>query len=227
MNVPPTEPPSSSPGSSPGPNAPRSVMTREEQAALTPQDSWRRLLAGNERFVAGAPTHTDLRAQVAATADQQFPLAFVLTCVDSRVPVETVFDQSIGDVFVGRVAGNVIDEQMLGSVEFATAVAGAPLIVVMGHTSCGAVMGACDGVDLGHVTVLVKAIEPSVKAVAPEGASSANLEQVNAVAQHNAKRSAEEIRRRSEIVRDLEEAGKVMIVAAMYDLRTGEVRTIE
>ena len=145
----------------------------------------------NARFVAGAQTHSDLRAEVAATAGGQFPTAFVLSCVDSRVPVETVFDQGIGDVFVGRVAGNVIDDQMLGSIEFATAVAGTPLIVVMGHTACGAVKGACDSVELGHVTALVKAIEPSVKAVAPEGASSKNIEQVNAVVEHNAKRTAD------------------------------------
>lgn len=206
---------------------PGAVMTAESQTALTPQEAWQRLMDGNARFVAGAQTHSDLRAEVAATAGGQFPTAFVLSCVDSRVPVETVFDQGIGDVFVGRVAGNVIDDQMLGSIEFATAVAGTPLVVVMGHTACGAVKGACDGVDLGHVTALVKAIEPSVKAVAPDGASSKNIEQVNAVVEHNAKRTAELVREKSKIVRELEESGDVMIVAAVYDLHTGAVTVLD
>jgi carbonic anhydrase len=157
------------------------------------------------------------------------PAAFVLSCVDSRVPVETVFDQGIGDVFVGRVAGNIIDDQMLGSMEFATAVAGAPLILVMGHTACGAVKGACDNVDVGHVTALVRTIQPSVEAVTPEGesCSSSNSELVDAVATHNVSRTVEDIRTRSEIIRDLEARGEVRLVGAMYDLSTGVVTFIE
>lgn len=211
------------------PLSPGAVVDQPAQSAMTPDAALERLRAGNERFRLGLQTPSDLLAEVAATAGGQYPAAFVLSCVDSRVPVETVFDQGIGDVFVGRVAGNIIDDQMLGSMEFATAVAGAPLILVMGHTACGAVKGACDNVDVGHVTALVRTIQPSVEAVTPEGesCSSSNSELVDAVATHNVSRTIEDIRTRSEIIRDLEARGEVRLVGAMYDLSTGVVTFIE
>lgn len=201
------------------------VMNAASQQAMSPDAAIDRLRDGNARFVAGTLTQQDLRAEVMATATGQFPYAIVLSCLDSRVPVETVFDQGIGDLFVGRVAGNIVDDQMLGSMEFGTAVAGSKLIVVMGHSSCGAVKGACDAVDVGHISALVETIQPSVQAVVPEGetCSSSNPDHVHAVATHNVGRTVAEIRERSEILRDLEASGQLRIVGAMYDLATGVV----
>ncbi len=205
------------------------VITQSTQKEMTPEDALARLRAGNTRFISGATTQSDLRAEVRATALGQYPAAFVLSCVDSRVPVETVFDQGIGDIFVGRVAGNIVDDQMLGSMEFATAVAGSPLVVVLGHTSCGAVKGACDAVDIGLITALVEAIQPSVEAVTPDGdaCSSSNKKLVNEIAEHNVNRVIAEIRQRSKVLSELEAQGKVGIVGAMYDLANGEVRFLE
>jgi carbonic anhydrase len=167
------------------------VMDQASQAAITPDQALQHLRHGNERFVAGALTQQDIRAEVAATADGQYPHTFVLSCLDSRVPVEMVFDAGIGDMFVGRVAGNIVDEHMLGSMEFGVAATGSKLIVVMGHSSCGAVKGACDGVDLGHITRLVESIQPSVEAATPPGEScdSSKHEHVQAVVDHNIDRT--------------------------------------
>jgi carbonic anhydrase len=167
------------------------VMDQASQAAITPDQALQHLRHGNERFVAGALTQQDIRAEVAATADGQYPHTFVLSCLDSRVPVEMVFDAGIGDMFVGRVAGNIVDEHMLGSMEFGVAATGSKLIVVMGHCSCGAVKGACDGVDLGHITRLVESIQPSVEAATPPGESCdcSNHEHVQAVVNHNIDRT--------------------------------------
>lgn len=201
------------------------VMTQDAQQSMSPDQALERLREGNARYVAGSLTQQDLRAEVAATATGQYPYAIVLSCLDSRVPVETVFDQGIGDLFVGRVAGNVIDDHMLGSMEFGAAVAGSRLIVVMGHTACGAVKGACDAVDVGHIADLVETIQPSVAAVVPEGETcdSSNDEHVNGVVEHNVVRTVQEIRESSEILSGLEADGTIRIVGAMYDLSTGEV----
>ncbi len=201
------------------------VMTPEAQSSMTPDQALDRLRAGNERYVAGVLTQQDVRAEVAATASGQYPFAIVLSCLDSRVPVEQAFDQGIGDLFVGRVAGNVVDDHMLGSMEFGAAVAGARLVVVMGHTACGAVKGACDAVDVGHIGDLVETIAPSVAAVTPEGETcdSSNAELVDDVAEHTVGRTVQEIRERSEILSGLEAEGTIRIVGAMYDLSTGRV----
>lgn len=202
------------------------IIDADAQAAMTPDQALERLVEGNERFVAGALTQQDHRAEAAATAENgQFPMGFVLACVDSRVPVEQVFDVGIGDLFVGRVAGNFVNDDMLGSMEFATAVAGAKVIVVLGHTHCGAVKGACDGVDVGHITSLVEAIGPSVEAATSEGetCSSSNPDHVQAVADHNVVRTVADIRERSEILRQREADGDLMIVSAIYGLATGTV----
>lgn len=203
----------------------REVMTPETQQAMSPEQALQRLRAGNDRYVAGELTYSDPRPSIQATAAGQYPFAAVLSCLDSRVPVELVFDQGIGDIFVGRVAGNIVNEQMLGSFEFATSVAGAKLVVVMGHTSCGAVQGACEGVDLGNLTSFVEAIEPSVDAVTPPGETceASNSDLVNRVATHNVKRTIDEMRERSEILRTLEEQGAIAIVGAMYEVETGQV----
>ncbi|MEZ4459099.1 MAG: carbonic anhydrase family protein [bacterium] len=201
------------------------TLTKESQAALTPDSVIARLKEGNERFVSGNMINRDLPAQVDATASGQYPSAIVLSCVDSRAPAELLFDQGIGDIFNARVAGNFINDDMLGSMEFATKVAGAKLVVVMGHTSCGAVMGSCDNVQLGHISSLVDTIQPSVAAVTPEGekCSSKNAALVNDIASHNVNRNIAQIRERSAILAELESQGAIKIVGAMYDVGSGRV----
>lgn len=201
------------------------ALTKEAQSAMTPDKVMAELKAGNERFVKGEPLNRNFSEQVKATSTGQYPAAIVLGCVDSRVPIEIVFDQGVGDVFSARVAGNFVNEDMLGSMEFATAVAGSKLVVVMGHTSCGAVKGACDNVQLGHITDLVNEIGPSVAAAVPEGetCSSENADHVQSVAEHNVQRTIDEIRNQSKVMRELEKAGTIKIVGAMYDVSTGKV----
>jgi carbonic anhydrase len=208
------------------PEAVRDVMTQEIQAALTPEQALQTLKDGNERFVSGERINRDLVAQVDATAGGQYPFAVVLGCVDSRVPAELVFDLGVGDVFNARVAGNFVNDDILGSMEFATKVSGAKLIVVMGHTACGAVKGSCENVQLGNISSLVNEIRPSVEAVTPEGetCSAGNIELVDSIAAHNVDRTIAKIRERSEIIAELEQEGSVKIVGAMYDLETGKVK---
>ncbi len=197
-----------------------------KQGSMTPGKAIEKLEAGNSRFVAGEPHNRNLTAQAQQTAAGQYPFAVVLSCLDSRSAPEIIFDQGVGDLFVARVAGNVINDDMLGSFEFATQVAGAKLIVVMGHSACGAVMGACDGVELGHLTGLLAKIMPAVDATAvADGAerTSANAEFVEAVTVANAKMQAADILRRSPIIKAAVDAGEVKIVPAMHNLQTGEV----
>jgi carbonic anhydrase len=202
------------------------AMNAESQAALTPDAVLAALKDGNSRFASGASTSRDLMSQVGQTKAGQWPHSIVLGCVDSRVPPETVFDQGIGDIFSARVAGNMVTPELIGSIEYAVAVAGSKLVVVMGHTSCGAVKGSCDNIDLGHITSLVKHIQPSVAAVdeaTGETCASKNLELVNKVSTHNVFRNVAELRAQSKIVRDLEAAGSIKVIAAMYDVKTGKV----
>jgi carbonic anhydrase len=203
----------------------KEVLTKEKQTALTPDKVLEGLKAGNERFVAGEMTSRDLPAQVEKTSSGQFPSAIVLGCVDSRVPPELVFDQGIGDIFSARVAGNIVNDELLGSIEFATKVAGSKLVVVMGHTSCGAVKGACDNVELGKVTSLVEEIRPSVEEVTPEEetCSSKNTELVNKISDHNVERTIAKMREQSDVLTQLEKEGTIKIVGAMYDVSTGKV----
>jgi carbonic anhydrase len=208
--------------------APSPVLTAEAQAALTPDAVLADLMAGNERFVQGSLVNQqDLRAQVKATATGQFPQAVILSCLDSRVPVELVFDQRIGDVFVARVAGNVENGDILGSMEFATAAAGARLVMVLGHEACGAVKGACDHVQLGNLTALLAKIQPAVVAVQdefpPEQRNSKNAAFVARVIEKNVLLTVADIRRESPLLAELEAAGKIRIVGAHYNLHTGRV----
>ncbi len=196
------------------------------QAALTPDEALQLLKDGNARFVAGESTERNLVEQQRETSRGQYPFAVVLSCLDSRSAPEIVFDQGIGDLFVGRVAGNVVDTNLLGSFEFATAAAGSKLIVVMGHTACGAVKGACDGVEVGNLTALLDEIEPAIDAVdTPTGTdrSSANVEFVNRVVETNVRMQVNELLRRSDVVRGLVDEGQVRVVGAVHDLSTGEV----
>lgn len=200
------------------------VIDAETQRSVRPDDAIATLVAGNERFVAGTAAERDFLHQVTATADGQHPLVVVLGCIDSRVPVEVVFDLDIGDAFVVRTAGNVVDGDVLGSLEFATKVAGAKAIVVLGHTKCGAVIGACDGVELGHLTGLLSKITPAVEAVAGEpkpGSSDPAL--VQQVAECNVRSAVGTILDRSDVIAELVESGDLAVVGAIYDLDNGMV----
>lgn len=200
------------------------VLTREEQARLSPDEVLRLLREGNERFVNADTTHRDHQAQIRAATAGQWPKAVVLSCLDSRIPVEDVFDCGIGDLFVARVAGNVVNVDILGSMEFACAVAGAKVVLVLGHEHCGAIKGAIDKVELGNLTALLGAIRPSVDAVEFAGErTSKDLAFVHRVAEHNVRRAVARVRAESGVLAELEVEGKLAIVGAMYDMDSGHV----
>ncbi len=195
------------------------------QAGTTPDGALAMLKEGNLRFVGGKSINCDLLAQAKATAQGQAPFAVVLGCIDSRVPPELVFDQRIGDIFVARVAGNFVNTDIMGSLEFATKLEGAKCIVVLGHSECGAVKGAVDDAKLGHLTATLANLRPAVlKAKGIDGPqSSKNKKLVQAVADQNAKDAAAMLASKSEVLRDLVKEGKLKIAAAMYDLGSGRV----
>jgi carbonic anhydrase len=189
---------------------------------MTPEEALESLKAGNERFVAGTPLHRDLPAKVRATAAGQYPFGAIVSCMDSRVPVELVFDLTVGDAFSIRVAGNVINEDILGSLEFATEIAGAKLILVLGHTRCGAVRGAIDGVKLGNLTALLDRVV-AADAPRPGPGSADEGAYVEAVTRENALHSMRDIREKSPVVRKLLESGAVRLSGGIYDVETGRV----
>ncbi len=200
--------------------------TADQQKAMTPDSVLSELMAGNKRFTENKPTAKNVSDRISKTSTGQYPKAVILSCIDSRVPVEKVFDQGIGDIFVGRVAGNVENEDQLGSMEFATKLAGSKLVMVLGHTACGAIKGACDGAEMGNLTGLLQKIEPAVKAVdgyKPEERNSKNIEFVNKVVIKNVQQTVADIRKRSKVLAQLEQEGKIKIVGAIYDLKTGKV----
>ncbi len=206
------------------------VLTKEEQAVLTPEKVLQEFIEGNERFKNGTVTqrlHSEEIRKIAT--DGQYPKAMVLSCLDSRVPVEDVFDQGIGDVFVGRVAGNFVNTDLLGSMEFACKVAGAKLIVVMGHQHCGAVKGAIDDVHLGNITAMLANIKPAVAMSQNfEGEKSSKNEPfVKFVAQNNIRNTINQIREKSEILRNMESSGAIKIVGAFYTLRDGKLEFVD
>jgi len=207
------------------------VMTKEAQEKLTPQMVIDDFKAGNERFVNQETTNRNHGEQIRKTALAQYPKAIVLSCVDSRVPVEDLFDQGIGDVFVGRVAGNFVNEDLLGSMEFATKVAGAKLVIIMGHKYCGAVKGAIDNAELGNITAMLKNIKPAVNAVEePQDETirnSQNEDFVNAVSNKNVLLNVEKTLAQSPILAEMQEKGEIKIVGATYDLSTGKVTFFE
>lgn len=200
------------------------ALTREQRDALSPNDVLARAKAGNERFVSGKTQPQDYLAQKRATAEGQYPAAAILSCIDSRAPAEILLDARIGDTFNARVAGNIVNDDLLGSLEFACAVAGAKLVLVMGHTACGAIKGAIDGAKLGHLTALLDHIHPAVTQTRYEGdRSTKNASFVDAVAATNVRNTVEAIRARSRVLADLEEEGKIKVVGSMYDIATGKV----
>ncbi|MFM2083894.1 MAG: hypothetical protein RLY95_712 [Pseudomonadota bacterium] len=200
------------------------VLTKESQTATTPDAALKRLVDGNARFVAGKTVNCDLMKQVKETAYQQSPTAVIVGCIDSRVPPELVFDQRIGDIFSARVAGNFVNTDILGSLEFATAAAGSKLIVVLGHSECGAIKGAVDDVKLGNLTSMLANIRPSLAKLNYVGVpSSKDKALVQKVADQNAKDAAAMIMSKSPVIADLVKAGKVKIVSAMHDIGTGKI----
>jgi len=208
------------------PFGPDMTQTAESQAKINPSMAVNILKDGNSRFVNGNPVNRNLHAQVTQTATGQYPYAAILSCIDSRIPTEVIFDQGVGDIFNARIAGNFINEDILGSLEFACKLAGSKVIVVMGHTSCGAVKGACDHAELGNLTQMLEKINPAVEAVeTPEGTdrSSANLDFVNQVASKNVAMAIEQIKAQSPVLNELFENKEIDIVGAMYDVKTGRV----
>ena len=205
------------------------VMTKEEQAKLTPDQVLQEFIDGNKRFQSGVTTTRDHTEQVRKSASGQFPKAVVLSCLDSRVPVEDVFDQGLGDIFVGRVAGNFVNEDLLGSMEFACKVAGAKLILVMGHQHCGAVKGAIDDVKLGNITAMLAKIKPAVKMSQDFSGekTSKNDEFVKHVSENNVKYALQQIREKSPILKEMEDKGEIKIVGAFYRLTDGTLEFIK
>jgi len=201
------------------------TLTKEAQAALTPAMAIELLKKGNERFISNLRINRNLLQQVTETSSGQHPFAVMLSCIDSRASMELIFDQGLGDIFSIRIAGNVLNEDILGSMEFACKVAGAKAIAVLGHTNCGAVKGACDGVEIGHLTGLLGKIRPSLAAETTTRANrtSSNPEFVEKVSLLNVKRTLREILDRSAILRDMLLKNEIAVVSGIYDVATGKV----
>lgn len=205
------------------------AITKDVQDQLTPQSVLADLMEGNNRFTSGNTQSIDNKALVEQTVGGQFPKAVVLSCIDSRVPVETVLDQAIGDVFVARVAGNFENTDILGSMEYSCKVAGSKLVLVLGHEACGAVKAACDGVELGNITHLLSNITPAVKLSSEtvEGeANSSNNDFVAATVANNVKLTIDRIREKSPILKEMEDNGEIKIVGGVYMLSTGKVELL-
>lgn len=205
--------------------------TKETQYLMTPRLALDALKTGNDRFLRGNQVTRNLNAQVDETSGGQYPFATVLHCIDSRVSAEHVFDQGIGDLFSIRIAGNFVNEDILGSMEFACKLAGTKVLVVLGHTACGAIKGACDHARLGNLTALINKLEPAVEAVdSPAEAdlrNSSNIDFVNGVAAKNVLMTIDNIRSQSPILKEMEADGAIKIVGGMYDIATGNVNFYE
>ena len=205
--------------------------TKETQDLMTPRLALDALKTGNDRFLTGNQVTRNLNAQVDETSGGQYPFATVLHCIDSRVSAEHIFDQGIGDLFSIRIAGNFVNEDILGSMEFACKLAGTKVLVVLGHTACGAIKGACDHARLGNLTALINKLEPAVEAVdSPAEAdlrNSSNIDFVNGVAAKNVLMTMDNIRSQSPILKEMEADGAIKIVGGMYDIATGNVNFYE
>lgn len=205
------------------------TVTKELQEKITPQQALEILKNGNKRFVQNLKVNRNLLEQVNETRDGQWPIAVILSCIDSRTSAELIFDQGLGDIFSIRIAGNIINDDILGSMEFACRVAGSKFILVLGHKKCGAIKGACDHVEMGHLSTLLDKINPAIQleTTTKENRHSGNAEFVENVARINVKRSIEEIINRSTILKEMAEEGKIGICGGMYDVATGEVEFYE
>ena len=206
-----------------------SAITKQEQDALSPNQVIQDLLEGNDRFINNQTQTVDNNALIEQTTGGQFPKAVILSCIDSRVPVETIFDQTIGDIFVARVAGNFENTDILGSLEYSCKVAGSKLVLILGHESCGAVKAACDGVELGNITAMLDNILPAVKQSADEvdgELNSSNKKFIAKTVENNVKLTIQRIREKSSILKEMEDNGDVKIVGGVYSLHTGKVELL-
>ncbi|HEA29884.1 MAG TPA: carbonic anhydrase [Leeuwenhoekiella sp.] len=201
-----------------------SIVDKAKQDSLTPDAVLKDLMQGNVRFMDGNMHERDYSAQIERTVDGQWPKAVVLGCIDSRVPVEHVFDQGIGDLFVARVAGNFENTDILGSMEYSCKVAGSKLVLVLGHESCGAVKAACDDVQMGNITSMLKHIKPAVEASKTDGErNSGNADFVAQVVENNVRQTVERVRQGSPILNEMEGKGDIKIVGGVYSISTGKV----
>lgn len=201
------------------------TLTKEMQAAITPSMALELLKDGNKRFVSNLKVNRNLLQQANETSDGQHPFAVILSCIDSRTSAELIFDQGLGDIFSVRIAGNIINEDILGSMEFGCKVAGSKIIVVLGHTKCGAVKGACDHVEMGNLTALLTKLRPAVddETETKENRNSGNPVFVENVATINVKRTVKSIMERSPILKEMIQSGEIGIIGGIHDISTGEV----
>jgi len=199
------------------------TQTKESQGKLTPKSAYGILVEGNNRFVKNLKADRNLQDQVLETSKGQYPFAVVLSCIDSRVVAELIFDQGIGDIFNVRVAGNIVNEDVLGSMEYSCKVAGSKIVVVMGHTKCGAVTSACKNVELGNITPLLKKIKPAVDGIR-KGDNEMTEAEIEEVSNLNVQLSIERIRKESPILAEMEKNNEIEIVGASYDVTTGKVQ---
>lgn len=201
------------------------TQTKEMQNNLTPEQAIEILKKGNDRFINNLKANRNLLEQVNETSDGQHPFAFILSCIDSRTSAELIFDQGLGDIFSCRIAGNILNEDILGSMEFACKVAGAKVIVVLGHTKCGAIKGACDNVKLGNLTALLDKIKPAIDAerTTLSNRNAANSVFVENVATLNVKLVMRQIAERSPVLNEMLEKGEIALISGMYDVETGYV----
>ncbi|MEX2485574.1 MAG: carbonic anhydrase family protein [Brumimicrobium sp.] len=200
------------------------TQTKESQSKLTPDGAKQLLIDGNNRFVAGNMTDRNLMSQVKGTVDGQFPHTAILSCIDSRTSSELIFDQGIGDVFNARVAGNIVNEDVLGSLEYSCKVAGSKLLLVLGHSKCGAVTAACKNVEMGNITALLSKVKPAIAKVSPSVDDITNPDAVQKVADENVMHAIDEIRNKSEVLAEMEKNGEIKILGGMYDIESGKVK---
>jgi len=200
------------------------TLTKKTQNEITPQIALDLLKEGNERFVKNLQADRNLLEQVSQTASGQFPFAVLLSCIDSRTSSELIFDQGIGDIFSARVAGNVVNEDILGSMEYSCKVAGSKIVAVIGHSKCGAVTAACQEVELGNITALLSKVKPAIQNVKPTVDDITSEDAVQKVADENVKVAMDEVRKKSEILAQMEKDGEIKIVGGMYDVESGKVK---
>ncbi len=202
----------------------KDIIDKEKQSKLSPENVLNDLLDGNKRFTENKMLERDYSSQIQKTSGGQWPQAVVLGCIDSRVPLETIFDQGVGDIFAARVAGNFENTDILGSMEYSCKVAGSKLVMVLGHEACGAVKAACDHVELGNITHLLSNIEPAVEATKTDGErSSKNDSFVAGVVENNVKMTLDRIREKSPILKEMEDNGEIKMVGGVYSISTGKV----
>lgn len=203
--------------------------TKESQDKITPQLALQYLKEGNLRFLGNLKAQRNLLKQVNATSEGQFPFATILSCIDSRTSAELIFDQGLGDIFSIRIAGNILNNDILGSMEYACSIANSKVIVVLGHTKCGAIIGACNSIKLGHIAGITKKIEPAIlrEVTIVDDRTGNNMEFVNRVSIQNVMLTISQVRAQSPVLVDLEQQGKILIVGGLYNIDTGEVTFID